>query len=425
MQLKGPWILKPPKKSSLNNLRLAQLERYKFNFAKLASMSVREKDQRYLAQVYRKQPIALVEGKGALVKDSDGKEYIDCVSGLGVLNVGHSHPKVVAAIREQASKMIHSSNLYYVQPQIELAELLSRISGGFKTFFCNSGAEANEAAIKLARIFTGKSEIITAENSFHGRTLATLSATGQEKYKKGFQPLLKEFIHVKYGDIDAIVKTMNEKTAAVLLEPIQGEGGVIVPPEGYLKEVKEICRRNNALFILDEVQTALGRTGRMFAWQLFEAEPDVFTLAKALGGGFPIGAMLAKPEIMEALKYGSHASTFGGNHLACSAAKASIEAIIEEKLAEKAQKLGAFLIARLKGLQRKHPVIKEVRGRGLMIGVELTRECASIVEKAREKGVLLNCVQDKVLRFLPPLVIEEEMLDRAIAVLAQILRAET
>ncbi len=384
-------------------------------------MDFKEKDQSYLARVYRKQPIALAEGKGALVKDSTGREYVDCISGLGVLNVGHSHPKVVAAIKEQAAKMMHSSNLYYVQPQIELAELLFKISGGFKSFFCNSGAEANEAAIKLARISTGKSEIVAAENSFHGRTIATLSATGQKKYKRGFEPLLKEFIHVKYGDVETLERALSAGTAAVLLEPIQGEGGVILPPEGYLKEVGEICRRKKILLILDEVQTAFGRTGRMFAWQLFDAEPDIFTLAKSLGGGFPIGAMLAKPEIMDAFKFGSHASTFGGNHLACSAAKASIEAIIAENMPDRAQRLGVHLMGKLKELQRKYPIIKEVRGRGLMIGVELTRECASIVDKAREKGVLLNCVQDKVIRFLPPLVIEKEMLDRAVMVLDQAL----
>ncbi len=384
-------------------------------------MDFKEKDQSYLARVYRKQPIALAEGKGALVRDSTGREYVDCISGLGVLNVGHSHPKVVAAIKEQAAKMMHSSNLYYVQPQIELAELLFKISGGFKSFFCNSGAEANEAAIKLARISTGKSEIVAAENSFHGRTIATLSATGQKKYKRGFEPLLKEFIHVKYGDVEALERALSAGTAAVLLEPIQGEGGVILPPEGYLKEVREICRRKKILLMLDEVQTAFGRTGRMFAWQLFDAEPDIFTLAKSLGGGFPIGAMLAKPEIMDAFKFGSHASTFGGNHLACSAAKASIEAIIAENMPDRAQRLGAHLMGKLKELQRKYPTIKEVRGRGLMIGVELTRECASIVDKAREKGVLLNCVQDKVIRFLPPLVIEKEMLDRAVMVLDQAL----
>ncbi len=391
---------------------------------KHADMDFIEADRLYLAQTYRRQPIQLVEGHGAIVRDSNGKEYIDCFAGIAVLNVGHSHPKVVDAIRMQAGRIMHSSNNYHIGPQIELGKLLYKLSGGYKSFFCNSGAEANEAAIKLARKCTKKAEIITTENSFHGRTLATLSATGQMKYRKHFEPLLKEFKQVRYGDAEAIGSAITENTAAVLLEPIQGEGGVVVPPADYLSEVREICHGKNVLFMLDEVQTAFGRVGEMFAWQLFDAEPDVFTLAKAIGGGFPIGAMLAHPEIMDAFEIGDHASTFGGNHLACAAAKAAAEALIEDDLILKAKELGEYTMKGLNKLKARHPIIKDVRGYGLMIGVELSKACAPIVERAREKGVLLNCVQDKVIRLLPPLVIEKEQIKRVLEVLDEVLEAE-
>ncbi|MEE8167256.1 MAG: aspartate aminotransferase family protein [Candidatus Hydrothermarchaeales archaeon] len=384
-------------------------------------MNLEEADRLYLAQTYTRQPIALVEGKGAVVKDSKGREYIDCFSGIAVLNVGHSHPKVLEAIRGQAGRIMHTSNVYYISPQVDLGALLYKVSGGYKSFFCNSGAEANEAAIKLARKYTGKSGVIAAKNSFHGRTLATLSATGQEKYKKGFQPLMKEFVHVEFGKAGAIRDSINDKTAAVLLEPIQGEGGVVVPPANYLSEVEEICHEKKVLFILDEVQTAFGRVGEMFAWQLFDVEPDIFTVAKALGAGFPIGAMLAKPKIMDAFKAGDHASTFGGNHLACAAAKAAVEVLLEEDLLKRSRELGGYLMHGLRELQRKHSIIKEVRGYGLLVGMELTRECSFLVDKAREKGVLLNCIQDRVLRFLPPLVIEKKQLDQVLRVLDEIL----
>ncbi len=387
----------------------------------IATERVLEKDKKYLAQTYRKQPIALVEGRGAIVKDSNGKKYIDCFSGLAVLNMGHSHPRVLKAINEQAKKLMHTSNLYYILPQIELAELLYKLSGGYKSFFCNSGAEANEAAIKLVRKYTGRSEIIAAKNSFHGRTILTLSATGQEKYKKGFGPLCRGFLHVEFGNIEELRNAISEKTAAVLLEPIQGEGGIVVPRKDYLKEVRELCDENRILLVLDEVQTGFGRVGEIFAWKLFKAKPDIFTVAKALGGGFPIGAMLAKPGIMDAFQKGDHASTFGGNHLACAAAKAAVEAIQEEKLSQRAKKLGSYFKARLEKLKEKHEVIKEVRGCGLMIGVELSIECADVVESARGKGVLLNCTHDKVVRFLPPLVIEREELDKVVAIFDSVL----
>jgi acetylornithine/N-succinyldiaminopimelate aminotransferase len=382
---------------------------------------VLERDRKFLAQTYTRQPIALVEGKGALVWDSDGKEYIDCFSGLAVLNVGHSHPRVVKAIEEQAKKIMHTSNLYTIIPQVRFAEILYGVSGGYKSFFCNSGAEANEAAIKLVRKHAKKSGIIAAENSFHGRTIVTLSATGQDKYKKDFPPMCKEFSHVPFGDIGALESAIKSDTAAVMLEPIQGEGGVVVPPEGYLKAVRKLCDEKGMLLILDEVQTGFGRTGEMFAWQLFDVRPDIFTVAKAIGGGFPMGAMLAKPEIMDAFQPGDHAATFGGNHLACAAGTAAVEAIVEEKLSERAKELGTYLKQRLEELKDKHEVIKEVRGEGLMIGVEF-EDCNDIVEKAKDKGVLLNCAQEKVLRFLPPLVIEKEQLDRVVEVLSEVIQ---
>ncbi len=385
-------------------------------------MDIAEKERRFLAQTYGRQPIALVKGKGAVVWDSDGKEYIDCFSGLAVLNVGHSHPKVVKAIEGQVREIMHTSNLYSIIPQVELAELLYDVSGGYKSFFCNSGAEANEAAIKLVRKYTGKSRIIAAENSFHGRTLATLSATGQEKYKKDFQPMCREFTHVPFGDIGALKSAIDDKTAAVMLEPIQGEGGIVMPPEGYLKSVRALCDEKGVLMILDEVQTGFGRTGAMFAWQFFGVEPDIFTVAKAMGGGFPLGAMLARPEIMDAFEPGDHASTFGGNHLACAAGRAAVSAIVEEGLVERAEELGEHLKLRLEELKGQHDVIKDVRGAGLMVGIELEIECKDIVDEVRERGVLINCAHDTVLRFLPPLVIEKEQLNRAVDVLDEVLK---
>lgn len=380
-------------------------------------------EKKYLAGTYGRQPIALVEGRGAVVKDSKGKEYIDCFAGIAVLNVGHSHPKVVAAVSDQAKKIMHTSNIYHIIPQLELAKLLFNVSNGYRSFFCNSGAEANEAAIKLVRKHTGKSEIIAAENSFHGRSILTLSATGQEKYKKGFEPLCKEFKHVKFGDAEEIRDRISSKTAAVFLEPIQGEGGVIVPGDDYLGKVQKICEDNELLFVLDEVQTGFGRVGEMFAWQLYNVEPDIFTVAKALGGGFPIGAMLAKPEVMDAFEKGDHASTFGGTHIATAAAKASIEAILEEDLCQQARELGAYLIKELEGLKEKYGFVREVRGRGLMVGMELDFNGQDIVDKARERGVLINCTHDNVLRFMPPLVIEKEQLKTAVDVLDEIFEA--
>jgi acetylornithine/N-succinyldiaminopimelate aminotransferase len=380
-----------------------------------------ELERRCVAPTYSRLPVALVEGRGAVVRDIEGREYIDCIAGIAVLNVGHAHPKVLRALKEQAARLMHISNLYYTPPQVELASKLCELSGGYMSFFCNSGTEAVEAAIKLVRKHTGKREIIAAKNSFHGRTLGSLSATGQEVYRRAFEPLVPGFKHVEYGSIEALRRAVSRNTAAVLLEPIQGEAGVVVPPESYLREVRELCDERGILLVLDEVQTGIARTGELFAWQGFGAEPDIFTLAKALGGGFPIGAMLARQEVMRSFERGDHASTFGGNPLACAVAKAVLEVVEEEKLAERARELGAYLMARLRELKERHEVIKEVRGRGLLIGVELSTDCSQVVLEGLKHGLLLNCVHGKVLRFAPPLVIEKPQLEQVCERLSGIL----
>ncbi|HML05415.1 MAG TPA: acetylornithine transaminase [Methanobacterium sp.] len=379
-------------------------------------------DKKYVMQTYGRLPLALKEGKGVLVKDFEGNTYIDCFAGIAVNNVGHSHPKVVEAICNQAKTLIHTSNLYYTEPQVKLAELLAEISVHDKSFFCNSGAEANEGAVKLARKFTGKGEIIAMENSFHGRTLAMITATGQHKYKKGFEPLPAGFKHVGYGDAQAVSDNITDNTAAVLVEPIQGEGGVIVPPEGYLKELRKVCDENDILLIFDEVQTGFGRTGEMFASQLFNVTPDITTVAKALGGGFPIGAVLASEEVGNAFEPGNHAATFGGNPLACAAAIASINAIIDENMLIKAKENGGYLKYKLEEQSKLYGIVEEVRGAGMMLGMELSINAAEIANETMAQGVLINATADTVLRFLPPLVIEKGQIDTVTCVLESILQ---
>ncbi|MBI5679375.1 MAG: acetylornithine transaminase [Methanobacterium sp.] len=378
-------------------------------------------DKKYVMQTYGRYQLALKEGKGALVTDFEGKTYIDCFAGIAVNNVGHSHPNVVEAICKQAKKLIHCSNLYYTQEQVELAELLAKVSPHDKSFFCNSGAEANEGAIKLARKFTGCGEIIAMENSFHGRTIAMITATGQHKYKKGFEPLPEGFKHVDYGNVEAVADAITDNTAAVLVEPIQGEGGVIVPPKGYLKDLKKLCNENDVLLIFDEVQTGFGRTGEMFASQTFDVTPDITTVAKALGGGFPIGGVLANGEVGDAFEPGNHAATFGGNPLACAAAKASIETIIDENLLDKAKENGKYLKNKLEEQKNLHKIVEDVRGVGMMLGMEMSINCGEIVKNAQDQGVLINCTADTVLRFLPPLIIEKEQIDTVAAVLDGVL----
>ncbi len=376
-----------------------------------------QKYEKYIFNTYTRQPVAIKSAHGAVVIDVNGKEYIDCVAGIAVNNVGHCHPSVAEAIKKQTGQLIHVSNLYYTEQQATLAEELVGITGMDKIFFCNSGTEAVEGALKLARKASGKKEFIAAVNSFHGRTLGALSITYKEKYRKPFGPLAPS-VFVPYNGAEAIRAAIHEDTAGVILEPIQGEGGVIVPSDDYLKEVKELCDEKGILFILDEVQTGFGRTGKWFAKEHSGVEPDIMTTAKAMGGGFPMGAMLAREDVTLNFGRGDHASTFGGNALACAAAIANIDVIKKEKLVKRSEELGNYLIAKLKALNKDY--VKEIRGKGLMVGMELSIKCEDIVNRAREKGILLNCTSESVLRFVPPLTITKEQLNKAVSVLDEI-----
>ncbi len=376
---------------------------------------------------YKRFPVVLVKGSGTRVWDCDGKEYLDLVAGIAVCSLGHSHPRVNAAIKEQLDKLSHVSNLYYTEPQIRLAQLLTDNSFADRVFFCNSGAEANEAAIKLARKFAhdylsgGKYELITMRNSFHGRTLATVAATGQEKFHRGFEPLPEGFRFVPYDDVSALEGAISEKTCGVLLEPIQGEGGVIIPAPDYLREVRSICDRKGILMILDEVQVGMGRTGTLFAYEQSGIKPDILTLAKSLGNGFPIGATLATERVAQAFTPGTHASTFGGNPLAATAACATLGTILEEGLLEKCRARGANFLQGLDSLKAKHGIIKAVRGRGLMLAMELTIPGETIVTRCLQKGLLINCTNGNVLRFLPPFTIDDGEIEAAIAIIDEVM----
>ena len=384
--------------------------------------------EKYIAHTYARYPILLVQGKGTRVWDMDGREYLDFVAGLAVCNLGHCHPKVVKAIQEQAEKLIHVSNFYYIEPQIQLASLLCQHSFGDKVFFCNSGAEANEGAMKLARKYAKEKmegdryEIITMERSFHGRTLATLTATAQEKFHKGYSPLMPGFKYVPFNNVEAVKNAIDSKTCAVMLEPIQGEGGVNCPSEGYLKAIREICDEKRILLIFDEVQVGMGRTGRLFACEHEGVEPDMMTLAKSLAGGVPIGALLMKKEIAESFKPGDHASTFGGNPLATAAGVAALTAILEEGMLENCQKVGDYFLKRLEEIKRKFPFIQEVRGKGLILGMELKMDGSSIVKEMMERGILINCTMGNVLRFLPPLIVMKEEVDRVVESLEEVFK---
>ncbi|MCE5213319.1 MAG: acetylornithine transaminase [Methanobacterium sp.] len=378
-------------------------------------------DKEYVMQTYGRQPLALKKGSGAVVWDVEGNSYIDCLAGIAVNNVGHAHPKVAEAICNQARELIHTSNLYYTQQQVELAKLLVDVSPHDLAFFCNSGAEAVEGSIKLARKYMGKGEIIVMDNSFHGRTMTALAATGQKKYQKGFGPLAPGFKHVPYGDLDAINKSISDETAAVLVEAVQGEGGVVLPPEGYLKNLKDICQEKGILLIFDEVQTGMGRTGEMFASQTFHVIPDIAALAKGIAGGFPMGAILATKEVGSAFQPGDHAATFGGGPLACAAAKASLNVILDEDILSKTKENGGYFKSQLENLKDEYDIIKQVRGIGLMLGIELGFNCVDLVNDMRDRGVLVNCTAEKVLRFLPPLIIEKEHIDMVIRALNDVL----
>jgi acetylornithine aminotransferase len=386
-----------------------------------------DKGDRYIMKTYGRYPIVPVRGEGCVLWDADGKRYLDFLAGVAVNNLGHCHPRVVRAIQEQAATLIHCSNYYHIPQQIELAELLCSRSFADRAFFCNSGAEANEAAIKLARKYSRdkfgpeRYEIITAAESFHGRTMATVSATGQEKVQRFFDPLLHGFKHVPFNDAAAIAAAVTANTCAIMLEPIQGEGGVNVPAADYLRQMREICDRHGLLLILDEVQTGLGRTGKLFAYEHFGIAPDIMTLAKALAGGAPIGTMLAKEEYAAAFTPGTHGSTFGGNPLMTTAALAAVRTLLEDGLLDRAVEMGAYLLGALKTLGSKYPCVTEVRGIGLMIGMGLAIPAGDIVKKGHERGVLLNVTHDTVLRFVPPLTVSKAEIDEMIAILDGIL----
>lgn len=378
---------------------------------------IAEVERKSVVQTYTRQPILLVRGSGARVWDASGREYIDFVAGIAVNNVGHCHPSVVEAIRQQAKELIHTSNLYYTENQVLLAEELKALTGMDRAFFCNSGAESVEAALKLARKATGRSKIVAAIHSFHGRTLGSLGATYKPMYREPFRPL-QEADFVPFDDPKALAAAVSTETSAVILEPVQGEGGVHVPKPGYLRAAREICDDCGALLILDEVQTGFGRTGKWFGKEHSGVMPDAMTLAKGIAGGLPMGAMLAAESVSDVFKRGDHASTFGGGPLVSAAALASIGAIREERLVERSEEMGRYLRSRL---SEEIDAI-DVRGLGLMVGVELAANCPEIVNRARERGVLLNATSDHVLRMVPPLVVGRGEIDRVVKVLGEIQR---
>ena len=388
-------------------------------------MKIEEIFQAYkdcIMPTYTKAPLVFVKGKGCRLWDIHNKAYLDFFPGWGVGNLGHCHPKVMQAVRDQVSKLIFIPNNYYHIPQAKLAKELVYWTYPAKVFFCNSGAEANEAAIKFSRKFgQGRYGVITFENSFHGRTLAALAATGQKKYQEGFQPLPEGFKTVKFNDIEAVKNAINEKTVAIMLELIQGEGGINVADKNFALALRKICDEKNLLLIIDEVQTGIGRTGKLFCYQHYGITPDIMTLAKALGGGLPIGAMVVKKELADTLGPGMHASTFGGGPVICKAALAVLKAIQKEKLLSNTKNLGEYLFLKLNELKNKYKIIKEVRGLGLMAGLELNSAGKTIVEKCIEKGLLINCTHERVLRLMPALNVTKKEIDRAINVLGTVL----
>jgi predicted acetylornithine/succinylornithine family transaminase len=384
----------------------------------------------HLMNTYARLPVAFSHGEGAWLWDQEGRRYLDAVAGIAVCNLGHAHPAVARALSEQAGRLVHTSNLYRVGLQECLAERLVALAGMDRAFFCNSGAEANEAAIKLARKWalqnlTDKQRtIITAEKSFHGRTLTTITATGQEKYQKSFVPLPAGFRYVEFGNIEALEGAVDDTVCAIMLEPIQGEGGINVPDERYLAGVRRLCDERGLLLIFDEVQTGIGRTGEWFCYEHFGIEPDIMTLAKSLGGGFPIGACVAKGRVATTFEPGDHASTFGGNHLACAAALETLNIIDDEDLVANAAEMGGLLIERFSALADEMDAIDHIRGRGLLLGLQLAAPVArDLASECFERGLVLNAIGTDVLRLAPPLIIDEAQCERAVDTIAEVLQA--
>ncbi|MGE4357024.1 MAG: aspartate aminotransferase family protein [Candidatus Omnitrophota bacterium] len=377
----------------------------------------------YVMNTYTRMPISLAKGKGSRLWDLEQKEYLDFFPGWGVSGLGHSHPKIVCALKDQAKKLIHVSNNYYHHLQARLAKKIVELSFPGKVFFCNSGAEANEAAFKLARIYGGgkRFEIIAFENSFHGRTLATIAATGQRKYQKGFEPLPSGFVHVPFNDIKAVKNALSDKTVAVIIELIQGEGGINVADFDFVNELYRLCKEKDVLLIVDEVQTGMGRTGKLFCFQHYGIIPDIMTLAKSLGGGLPIGATVARKEIADCFKPGMHASTFGGSPVVCKTALAVFETIEKEKLLDNCKEKGNYLKEKLTALKEKFDFIREVRGMGLMLAVELTRPGKPVVEECIKRGLLINCTQEYVLRIMPAINVRKKEIDKAVRILEEAL----
>lgn len=391
-------------------------------------MDLKARDKAYIINTYNRQPestLFLKRGEGPYVWDELNNRYLDFVSGLAVNSLGHCHPSVVKAVSWQATQLMHTSNLYYSEPQIRLAEQVVAHSCADKVFFCNSGAEANEAAIKLARKYGkakrggGAHEIITATHSFHGRTLAAITATAQPKYHQGFEPLVAGFHYAQFNNLDSFAALVNENTCAILVEPVQGEGGVYPASSEFLKGLRKLCDEANLLLMFDEVQCGMGRTGKLFAYEHYGVLPDVYTLAKALGGGLPIGLLGAKGEAADILQPGDHASTFGGNPVVCGAATAVLQVLLEDGFLARVTKLGNYFMTKLRELD--YQGIVEVRGLGLIIGLEIAGDGAKVAKLCQEQGLLVNCIGGKTLRFLPPLIIEEEQIDFAVSVLQKAL----
>jgi acetylornithine/N-succinyldiaminopimelate aminotransferase len=382
---------------------------------------------KYLANTYARFPIVLVKGQGVRLWDSEGKEYLDCVGGIAVDALGHCHPRMVEAVKAQAETLFHISNLYHIEPQIRLGKMLCELSFADRAFFCNSGAEANEAAIKLARKYakdhwsTDRTEIIVMHHSFHGRTLATVTATGNPKYWHGFEPLMPGFKHVPFNDLRAVERAIDSHTCAVMVEPVQGEGGVNIPGDEYLPGLRRLCDQAGILLVLDEVQSGMGRTGRLFAYQHSGVEPDIMTLAKALAGGLPMGAMLAREEVASSFVPGTHASTFGGSPFVSAVACAVVQTMVEEDLAGNAARVGKYFLDRLLELKARHKAVVTARGRGLILGLELSVPGRGVVAGCMERGLLTLTAGDNVVRFVPPLILREADVDRAVGIVDQAL----